>query len=97
MAMSSSPQARKTPSVSDYLAAERTFLARIRTGIAFMGLGFVIAHFGLFLEWLTLLGPGVASRHQGLSITAGKRPKWEWPCPAPSCSFSAIPKAERRS
>jgi len=69
--MSSSPQARKTPSVSDYLAAERTFLAWIRTGIAFMGFGFVIARFGLFLERLTLLGPGVASRHQGLSLWFG--------------------------
>jgi putative membrane protein len=33
-----------------YLAAERTFLAWIRTGIAFMGFGFVVARFGLFLR-----------------------------------------------
>ena len=32
------------------LAAERTLLAWIRTGIALMGLGFVIARFGLFLR-----------------------------------------------
>jgi len=35
---------------SDYLAAERTFLAWIRTGFALMGFGFVVARFGLFLE-----------------------------------------------
>lgn len=34
------------------LAAERTFLAWIRTGLALMGFGFVVARFGLFLrEW----------------------------------------------
>lgn len=37
---------------SDYLAAERTFLAWIRTGLALMGFGFVVARFGLFLEAL---------------------------------------------
>jgi len=36
------------------LAAERTFLAWIRTGLALMGFGFVVARFGLFLrEWST--------------------------------------------
>ena len=39
---------------SDYLAAERTFLAWIRTGLALMGFGFVVARFGLFLEALQL-------------------------------------------
>lgn len=32
------------------LAAERTFLAWIRTGLALMGFGFVVARFGLFLR-----------------------------------------------
>ena len=41
---------------SDYLAAERTFLAWIRTGLALMGFGFVVARFGLFLQALNL-GP----------------------------------------
>jgi uncharacterized protein (DUF302 family)/uncharacterized membrane protein YidH (DUF202 family) len=36
--------------VRDRLAAERTFLAWIRTGIALMGFGFVVARFGLFLQ-----------------------------------------------
>jgi putative membrane protein len=33
-----------------YLAAERTFPAWIRTGLAMMGFGFVVARFGLFLR-----------------------------------------------
>ena len=33
-----------------FFAAERTFLAWIRTGIALMGFGFVVARFGLFLR-----------------------------------------------
>ena len=39
---------------SDYLAAERTLLAWIRTGLALMGFGFVVARFGLFLQALQL-------------------------------------------
>ncbi len=46
-----------TPSVGDrdprvYLAAERTTLAWIRTGIALMAFGFVVARFGLFFHEL---------------------------------------------
>jgi putative membrane protein len=33
-----------------YLAAERTFLAWIRTGLGLMGVGFAVARFGLFLR-----------------------------------------------
>ncbi len=40
------------PSPSDHFANERTFLAWIRTGIALIGFGFVIAKFALFLEIL---------------------------------------------
>lgn len=69
--MSPTPQTSKAPSATDYLAAERTFLAWIRTGIAFMGFGFVIARFGLFLERLALLEPGATASHQGLSIWFG--------------------------
>jgi putative membrane protein len=35
-----------------YFAAERTMLAWIRTGLATIGLGFVVARFGLFLRML---------------------------------------------
>jgi putative membrane protein len=34
----------------DYLAEERSFLAWIRTGIALMGFGFLVAHFGIFAD-----------------------------------------------
>jgi putative membrane protein len=38
-----------------YLAAERTLLAWIRTGLAMMGLGFLVAKFGLFLREIAAL------------------------------------------
>lgn len=34
----------------EYLANERTFLAWLRTCVAIIGLGFVVARFGLFLQ-----------------------------------------------
>src|SRR5438477_4147731 len=37
-----------------YLAAERTFLAWIRTGLALMGFGFVVARFGVFSQSVKL-------------------------------------------
>lgn len=40
-----------------YFAAERTLLAWIRTGLTIMGLGFVVARFGLFLAVLTSASP----------------------------------------
>ena len=38
----------------EHLANERTLLAWVRTAIALMGLGFVVARFGLFLRQLAL-------------------------------------------
>ncbi len=53
------------------LAAERTFLAWIRTGLALMGFGFVVARFGLFLrEWTATQGAENYTRH-GVSIWLG--------------------------
>jgi putative membrane protein len=49
------PAETNPPAVGDvrvYLAAERTFLAWIRTGLSLMGFGFVVARFGLFLREL---------------------------------------------
>ncbi len=37
-------------SATDHLANERTFLAWVRTGIALIGFGFVIAKFAIFLD-----------------------------------------------
>ncbi len=45
-------------------AAERTMLAWIRTGIAMMGFGFVVARFGLFLREIA------AARFSGAEATA---------------------------
>jgi putative membrane protein len=45
--------------LADFLAAERTFLAWIRTSLALAGFGFVIARFGLFLEAMRV-GPARA-------------------------------------
>ncbi len=42
-----------------FFAAERTLLAWIRTGLAVMGLGFVVARFGLFIR-LAAHGPDAA-------------------------------------
>jgi putative membrane protein len=44
-----------------YFAAERTLLAWIRTGIAVMAFGFVVARFGLFLSLLP------QAQHEGFS------------------------------
>ncbi|MDE1821955.1 MAG: DUF202 domain-containing protein [Euryarchaeota archaeon] len=46
---------------TDHLANERTFLAWIRTSITIIGLGFVVARFGLFLRALRTGSAGTAS------------------------------------
>jgi putative membrane protein len=57
--------------LSDYLAAERTFLAWIRTGLALMGFGFVVARFGLFLTQVQEFR-GVPQQHgYGVSLWFG--------------------------
>lgn len=58
-------------SLSDYLAAERTLLAWIRTGLALMGFGFVVARFGLFLQQLQALQDSASAQHYGLSLWFG--------------------------
>src|SRR5436190_18730104 len=54
------------------LAAERTMLAWIRTGLALMGFGFVVARFGLFLRELAEVNrdvhPGGASQWIGVGL-----------------------------
>ncbi|MGA8223713.1 MAG: DUF302 domain-containing protein [Candidatus Acidiferrales bacterium] len=57
--------------LSDYLAAERTFLAWIRTGLALMGFGFVVARFGLFLQEFQIIEHAPSMRSFGLSLWFG--------------------------
>jgi uncharacterized protein (DUF302 family)/uncharacterized membrane protein YidH (DUF202 family) len=58
-------------SLSDYLAAERTLLAWIRTGLALMGFGFVVARFGLFLQQLQIMQHALIEQSYGLSLWFG--------------------------
>jgi putative membrane protein len=52
-------------------AAERTLLAWLRTGLALMGFGFVVARFGLFLRELAAAKEGHDSHPRGLSLYIG--------------------------
>src|SRR5579872_5751887 len=58
-------------SLNDVLAVERTFLAWIRTGLAAMGFGFVVARFGLFLEEFHLSLPNSAAVSHEFSLWSG--------------------------
>ena len=59
-------------SPSDYLAAERTFLAWIRTGLALMGFGFVVAQFGLmFLRVIAMTTHDLRLESTGASLWMG--------------------------
>jgi putative membrane protein len=44
-------------------AAERTLLAWMRTGLALMGFGFVVARFGLFLREIAAVGQAAVGQH----------------------------------
>lgn len=50
-----------------FFASERTLLAWLRTGIAIVGLGFVVSRFGLFLHLIALQSSGHAPRTQSLA------------------------------
>ena len=63
------PEDRKA---TEYLANERTFLAWIRTSIAVITLGFVIAKFGVWLrEIATQLASQSPIRSTGMSLPMG--------------------------
>ncbi|MGC3971041.1 MAG: DUF202 domain-containing protein [Pirellulales bacterium] len=74
--MAEQPQRGPVDDPRIYFAAERTLLAWVRTGLAMMGFGFVVARFGLFLRELAaarevanLATPQL--RHTGLSLYFG--------------------------
>ncbi len=63
------PEAQDDPRI--YFAAERTFLAWLRTGLALMGIGFAVSRFGLFLRQIQI-GQSVAQQHPtGVSVLSG--------------------------
>lgn len=69
MPASPNPTPEQDPRV--YLAAERTFLAWIRTGLGLMGVGFAVARFGLFLRELQTSTTHAPTHPTGLSVWSG--------------------------
>ncbi len=66
------PDQDRNPHTSDHLANERTFLAWIRTSIAVVSLGFVIARFSFWLDELALsTGQHIQLQRTGLSLPIG--------------------------
>lgn len=55
----------------EHLANERTLLAWVRTAIALMGLGFVVARFGLFLREIAATGGVSAGPESAYSAPIG--------------------------
>ena len=57
---------------TEHLAVERTFLAWVRTSIAIISLGFVVAKFGVWLrELASRLEPQVQVHSTGMSLPMG--------------------------
>lgn len=56
----------------EYLANERTFLAWIRTSIAVISLGFVVARFSLWLQQMTQVSHAPVPRLRGVSLPMGE-------------------------
>jgi putative membrane protein len=54
-----------------YFAAERTFLAWIRTGLGLMGVGFAVSRFGLFLREMRGVDLHSPVQTTGLSVYSG--------------------------
>ena len=67
-----SPRSSASRLETELLANERTFLAWVRTSIALMSLGFVIARFGLWLGQLSVkINPQAQTASSGLSLPIG--------------------------
>jgi putative membrane protein len=64
-------QAKASDDPRIYFAAERTFLAWIRTGLGLMGVGFAVSRFGLFLREMRASETHVPVQSTGLSVISG--------------------------
>jgi putative membrane protein len=63
---------KKDARINEYLANERTFLAWIRTSIAVLSLGFVVARFSVWLQQLAATtNPNVRIPRTGVSLVIG--------------------------
>jgi putative membrane protein len=69
--MTTSAATAQGVTLSDHLAAERTLLAWIRTGLALMGFGFVVARFGLFLQQVQIAQRASSAQPYGPSLWFG--------------------------
>ena len=69
--MNEPAQSGRSADLRDYLAAERTLLAWIRTGLALMGFGFVVARFALFLQQVQVVQHAPSVQSSGLSLWFG--------------------------
>jgi putative membrane protein len=69
--MHTTEERKPAADLRDYLAEERTFLAWIRTSLALMGFGFVVARFGLFLQALQITHGDPAAQGHGFSPWVG--------------------------
>ena len=54
-----------------YFAAERTLLSYVRTGLALMGFGFIVARFGLFLREIAAVHAMPPPTQPAFSLWAG--------------------------
>ena len=59
---------------TEHLANERTFLAWVRTSIAIVSLGFVVAKFGLWLERIAQFSPGPSGPDRNLHPSGWSMP-----------------------
>jgi len=68
------PEVENKPACDDprvYFAAERTLLAWIRTGLALMGFGFVVARFGVFLREMAVFHQAESAKPSRFSLWIG--------------------------
>ena len=57
---------------TEFLANERTFLAWIRTSVAVVSLGFVVARFSVWLREIAAAASGPEQRSHGVSFAMGE-------------------------